>query len=52
VKALQGMDSDTPGISGAAILGNGDVGLILDPDELIKFARSANATAREPSAAG
>lgn len=39
IKALSGIVADTVGIAGGAILGNGDVGLILDTEELISLAR-------------
>ncbi|MFQ5536329.1 MAG: chemotaxis protein CheA [Gemmatimonadota bacterium] len=39
VKPLGGEVADTPGISGGAILGDGGVGLILDPEGLIDLAR-------------
>lgn len=51
VKALQGMGSATPGIAGAAILGNGDVGLILDPEELIQMARGNRGSSLQESVA-
>ena len=40
VKPLSGVGAQTPGIAGGAILGNGDVGLIIDPDELFELART------------
>ncbi|RMH11879.1 MAG: chemotaxis protein CheA [Gemmatimonadetes bacterium] len=39
VKALSGAVADVPGVAGGAILGDGEVGLILDPEELIVFQR-------------
>lgn len=35
VKPLTGMVAGTRGVAGGAIMGNGDVGLILDPDALV-----------------
>lgn len=40
VKALSGSVANIPGVAGGAILGDGAVGLILDPDDLITLARS------------
>ena len=37
VKALVGHVAGTPGISGGAILGDGGVGLIVDPEGLIDY---------------
>ena len=37
VKALTGMVSGTRGVAGGAILGDGTIGLILDPDELVEM---------------
>jgi two-component system chemotaxis sensor kinase CheA len=39
VKALTGQAAQTPGVAGGAILGDGEVGLILDPDELLTLSR-------------
>lgn len=39
VKALGGIVANTKGVAGGAILGNGEVGLILDPEGLIAMAR-------------
>ncbi len=39
VKALGGIVANTKGIAGGAILGNGEVGLILDPEGLVSLAR-------------
>ncbi|TVR54315.1 MAG: hypothetical protein EA421_08990 [Gemmatimonadales bacterium] len=41
VKALTGQVAGTPGVAGGAILGDGGVGLILDPDEIIGLARTS-----------
>ena len=38
VKALTGMVSGIRGVAGGAILGDGTIGLILDPDELVEIA--------------
>ena len=38
VKPLTGMVADTRGVAGGAVLGNGDVGLILDPEVIIGMA--------------
>ena len=35
VKPLGGMVANTKGVAGGAVLGNGDVGLILDPDAIL-----------------
>jgi two-component system chemotaxis sensor kinase CheA len=40
VKALTGLASRVPGVSGGSVLGDGTVGLILDPDELSALARN------------
>jgi two-component system chemotaxis sensor kinase CheA len=40
VKALTGQLAGTPGVAGGAILGDGAVGLILDPDGLVELART------------
>ncbi len=45
VKALGGIVSNITGISGGAILGNGEVGLILDPEALVSMARGESRTA-------
>lgn len=45
VKALGGIVANTKGVSGGAILGNGEVGLILDPEGLIAMARDESRTA-------
>jgi len=39
VKALDGAVDESPGIAGGAILGDGEVGLILDPSELVDVMR-------------
>jgi two-component system, chemotaxis family, sensor kinase CheA len=39
VKPLSGMVVGTQGVAGGAIMGNGDVGLILDPEGIIALAR-------------
>jgi len=39
VKPLSGVVADTQGVAGGAIMGNGDVGLILDPDGIIAMSR-------------
>lgn len=41
VKALSGEVGSTPGLAGGAVLGDGEVGLILDAGELIDLAQSA-----------
>ncbi len=41
VKALSGAVAGAPGVAGGAILGDGGVGLILDPDEVIALGRQA-----------
>jgi two-component system chemotaxis sensor kinase CheA len=41
VKPLTGLVSKTPGISGGAIMGSGDVGLILDPEAVVEAALSS-----------
>lgn len=41
VKALSGEVGNTPGLAGGAVLGDGEVGLILDAGELIDLAQSA-----------
>ena len=38
-KALTGLVIDSPGVAGAAILGTGNVGLILDPEAIAALAR-------------
>ena len=38
VKPLSGVVANTQGVAGGAIMGNGDVGLILDPDGIINLA--------------
>jgi len=38
VKPLSGVVADTQGVAGGAIMGNGDVGLILDPEGIIAMA--------------
>lgn len=40
VKALTGFASRVPGVTGGSVLGDGTVGLILDPDELCSLARN------------
>jgi two-component system chemotaxis sensor kinase CheA len=46
VKPLTGMVANTRGVAGGAVLGNGDVGLILDPDALVNlFLAGAGAAA-------
>lgn len=47
VKALSGRVAETVGIAGGAIMADGAVGLILDPEELIEFARDPG---RRPAA--
>lgn len=42
VKALTGLASRVPGVSGGSVLGDGTVGLILDPDELSALARNGS----------
>lgn len=44
VKALTGAVARVPGVSGGSILGDGTVGLILDPDELSALARAGEVT--------
>lgn len=44
VKPLSGLVAGTPGIAGGAILGDGGVGLILDPEELSVSGRHRNGT--------
>lgn len=46
VKALTGPASRVPGVSGGSVLGDGTVGLILDPDELSALARNGTEGAR------
>ncbi len=46
VKALTGGVVDVSGVAGAAIMGDGEVGLILDPEELIAASRSENGGGR------
>jgi len=41
VKPLSGVVANTQGVAGGAIMGNGDVGLILDPDGIIAKARGS-----------
>lgn len=45
VKALTGIVSETQGVAGGAIMGNGGVGLILDPDEIASLARGVTSSA-------
>jgi two-component system, chemotaxis family, sensor kinase CheA len=40
VRALTGLASRVPGVTGGSVLGDGTVGLILDPDELCALART------------
>jgi two-component system chemotaxis sensor kinase CheA len=47
VKPLTGQVAQTPGVAGGAILGDGGVGLILDPEELIELARGTYSKAAE-----
>jgi two-component system chemotaxis sensor kinase CheA len=47
VKALTGQVAGTPGVAGGAILGDGAVGLILDPDELVALARTGKAAGQK-----
>jgi two-component system chemotaxis sensor kinase CheA len=55
VKSLGSGMGDIPGIAGAAILGDGRVGLILDPTGLVTLARQVRSVSNEgrttPSAA-
>ena len=46
IKSLSRMHRDLEGFSGATILGDGAVALILDIPHLIKFARDREASAR------
>ena len=46
VKALTGLASRVPGVSGGSVLGDGTVGLILDPDELSALARNGTDSSR------
>lgn len=46
VKALTGLASRVPGVSGGSVLGDGTVGLILDPDELSALARNGSDPSR------
>ncbi len=48
IKSLSRMHRDLDGFSGATILGDGAVALILDVPHLIKFARDREATVRTP----
>jgi two-component system chemotaxis sensor kinase CheA len=45
VKPLTGIVSETQGVAGGAIMGNGGVGLILDPDEIASLARGMTSSA-------
>ncbi len=45
VKPLSGVVADTQGVAGGAIMGNGDVGLILDPDGIIAMAHGLSHSA-------
>lgn len=45
VKPLTGMVAATRGVAGGAIMGNGDVGLILDPDALVSGLLTAGGVA-------
>lgn len=47
VKALNGQVAGTPGVAGGAILGDGAVGLILDPDEVVQLARHGDPTKKK-----
>jgi len=47
-KSLGGCIGKIPGVSGGAILGDGRVGLILDPSTLVAFARDSGRTKRRP----
>ena len=51
VKALTGQVAQTPGVAGGAILGDGGVGLILDPDEIIELARTSKGDESGPEQA-
>lgn len=51
VKALPGNVADVPGVAGGAIMGDGEVGLILDPDELIALTRTGVLSAGDRSVA-
>jgi two-component system chemotaxis sensor kinase CheA len=42
VKAMTGQVSHAPGVAGGAILGDGRVGLILDPDDILNLSRRAS----------
>jgi len=46
VKALTGLTSRVPGVTGGSVLGDGTVGLILDPDELSALARNGGGPGR------
>jgi two-component system chemotaxis sensor kinase CheA len=46
VKPLSGEVAHAPGVAGGAILGDGSVGLILEPDEIVTLARSGSGEAR------
>jgi two-component system chemotaxis sensor kinase CheA len=45
VKPLIGMVANTRGVAGGAVMGNGDVGLILDPDALLSLFLSGQGAA-------
>ncbi len=51
VKPLTGPVAGTPGVAGGAILGDGSVGLILDPEEVIDLAACTKSGARAHVAA-
>ena len=51
VKALPGKIAEAPGVAGGAIMGDGEVGLILDPDELIALTRTEGASVGHRSVA-
>jgi two-component system, chemotaxis family, sensor kinase CheA len=46
VKALNGQVADVPGVAGGTIMGDGSVGLILDPEEIITLWRGGSARAK------
>lgn len=50
VKPLTGQVANTQGIAGGAILGDGGVGLILDPEEVIDMARDRSGGAKAEAA--
>ena len=52
IKSLGDGLGRVPGIAGGAILGDGRVGLILDPGGVVKLAQQGGASAATPRAAG